>query len=110
MGEQPLSPKYFDLGTQLPIDRFLTFYSAHTGLQVNNIMAIPTVQMFIVPRASVDLCAVMQLRMCKHTSDGHFLGGHEGSYNLFPVSDCIRHGILGIFLLSFTALLPLFPQ
>src|SRR6188768_4448462 len=31
MGEQMLSREYYYLGTQLPLDRFLTFYYAHPG-------------------------------------------------------------------------------
>ena len=32
MGEQMLSREYYYLGTQLPLDRFLSFYYAHPGL------------------------------------------------------------------------------
>lgn len=31
MGEQMLSREYYYLGTQLPMDRFLTFYYGHPG-------------------------------------------------------------------------------
>lgn len=48
MGEQMLSREYYYLGTQLPIDRFLTFYYAHPGFQINNILIILSVQVFIV--------------------------------------------------------------
>ena len=34
MGEQLLSWEYYYLGTQLSIDRFLTFYYGHPGFQV----------------------------------------------------------------------------
>ena len=49
-----------------------------------------------------------QLQICKYTSDGHFLGGQEGCYNLFPVFDWIKHCIISIFLVFFIAFLPLF--
>src|SRR5215471_7095369 len=32
MGEQMLSREYYCLGTQLPVDRFLTFYYGHPGV------------------------------------------------------------------------------
>ena len=48
MGEQMLSREYYYLGTQLPIDRFLTFYYAHPGFQINNILIILSVQVFMV--------------------------------------------------------------
>ena len=46
MGERMLSREYYYLGTQLPIDRFLTFHYAHPGLQINNILIILSVQVF----------------------------------------------------------------
>ena len=48
MGEQTLSREYYYLGTQLPIDRFLTFYYAHPGLQINNILIVLSVQVLVV--------------------------------------------------------------
>lgn len=38
MGEQMLAREYYYLGTQLPLDRFLTFYYAHPGFHINNIL------------------------------------------------------------------------
>jgi 1,3-beta-glucan synthase len=48
MGEQMLSREYYYLGTQLPIDRFLTFYYAHPGFHINNILVIYSIQVFMV--------------------------------------------------------------
>lgn len=48
MGEQMLSREYYYLGTQLPIDRFLTFYYGHPGFHINNMLIILSVQVFIV--------------------------------------------------------------
>lgn len=48
MGEQMLSREYYYLGTQLPIDRFLTFYYAHPGFHINNIVG-PLVACLIFP-------------------------------------------------------------
>ncbi|GMF82008.1 unnamed protein product [[Candida] boidinii] len=45
MGEQMLSREYYYLGTQLPIDRFLSFYYAHleiSQLQMFNIHLVVT--------------------------------------------------------------------
>jgi 1,3-beta-glucan synthase len=47
IGEQMLSREYYHLGTQLPADRSLTFY-AHPGFQINNILIILSVQVFIL--------------------------------------------------------------
>jgi hypothetical protein len=40
MGEQMLSREYYYLGTQLSMDRFLTFYYGHPGFHINNIVSI----------------------------------------------------------------------
>jgi len=48
MGEQMLSREYYYLGTQLPIDRFLTFYYGHPGFHINNMLVILSVQVFMV--------------------------------------------------------------
>ncbi|KLJ10244.1 1,3-beta-glucan synthase component FKS1 [Blastomyces silverae] len=48
MGEQMLSREYYYLGTQLPLDRFLSFYYAHPGFHINNIFIMFSVQMFMI--------------------------------------------------------------
>ena len=55
MGEQMLSREYYYLGTQLPIDRFLTFYYGHPGFQINNMMVILSVQVFVLTSKSPHL-------------------------------------------------------
>lgn len=50
MGEQMLSREYYYLGTQLPIDRFLTFYYGHPGFHINNILVIYSIQIFMLTR------------------------------------------------------------
>ena len=50
MGEQMLSREYYYLGTQLPIDRFLTFYYGHPGFHINNILVIYSIQTFMITR------------------------------------------------------------
>jgi 1,3-beta-glucan synthase len=48
VGEQMLSREYYYLGTQLPIDRFLTFYYGSPGFRINNVLIILFTQIFIV--------------------------------------------------------------
>jgi 1,3-beta-glucan synthase len=48
MGEQMLSREYYYMGTQLPIERFLTFYYGHPGFHINNILVILSVLVFTV--------------------------------------------------------------
>ncbi|KAF7550323.1 hypothetical protein G7Z17_g5807 [Cylindrodendrum hubeiense] len=48
MGEQMLSREYYYLGTQLPLDRFLSFFYAHPGFHLNNIFIMLSVQLLMV--------------------------------------------------------------
>jgi len=58
MGEQLLSREYYYLGTQLPVDRFLTFYYGHPGFQINNILIIYSIQIFLITCESPSLLLV----------------------------------------------------
>ncbi|OAA73747.1 1,3-beta-glucan synthase component GLS1 [Cordyceps fumosorosea ARSEF 2679] len=53
MGEQWLSREYYYLGTQLPLDRFLSFYYAHAGFHVNNMFIMLSVQSFMLTLMSI---------------------------------------------------------
>ncbi len=69
MGEQMLSREYYYyLGAQLPIDCFLTFYYGHPGFQVNNMLVILSVQVFVVTSWSFRLlCLSSCLMFCFHS-------------------------------------------
>ncbi|KAJ8082249.1 1,3-beta-D-glucan synthase [Marasmius tenuissimus] len=109
MGEQMLSREYYYLGTQLPIDRFLTFYYGHPGFQINNMLIILSVQVFIVTMVFLGTLN-KQLDICRYTDSGQFIGGQAGCYNLVPVFQWIEHCIISIFLVFMIAFLPLFLQ
>ncbi|KAI6368044.1 hypothetical protein MCOR25_004727 [Pyricularia grisea] len=53
MGEQMLSREYYYLGTQLPLDRFLSFYYAHPGFHINNIFIMLSIQMFMITLVNI---------------------------------------------------------
>ncbi|KZT52774.1 glycosyltransferase family 48 protein [Calocera cornea HHB12733] len=109
MGEQMLSREYYYLGTQLPVDRFMTFYYGHPGFHINNILVIASVQLFMV--ALVFLGTLnKQLTVCKTNANGDVLGGQPGCYNLIPTFLWIQHCIISIFLVFFIAFFPLFLQ
>lgn len=100
MGEQMLSREYYYLGTQLPMDRFLTFYYGHPGFHINNILVILSVQLFMF--ALVFLGTLnKELTICRYTSDGQFVGGQGGCYNLVPVYDWIKRCVISIFIVFF---------
>ncbi|KAH7889706.1 glycosyltransferase family 48 protein [Phlebopus sp. FC_14] len=111
MGEQMLSREYYYLGTQLPIDRFLTFYYGHPGFHINNILVIYSIQVFMVTLLYIGTLN-KQLAICQVDSQGNVLGGQQGTgcYNLIPVFDWIKRCIISIFLVFFIAFLPLFLQ
>ncbi|QRV97434.1 beta-1,3-glucan synthase [Ceratobasidium sp. AG-Ba] len=91
MPEQMLSREYYYLGTQLPINRFLSFYYGHPGFHINNILVILSAQVFIL--------ALLFL-----------VDNQRGCYNLLPVFDWIKRCIISIFLVFAIAFLPLFLQ
>ncbi|KAI7895546.1 1,3-beta-glucan synthase component-domain-containing protein [Mucor mucedo] len=99
MGEQLLSREYYYLGTQLPLDRFLTFYYAHPGFHMNNIMIIFAVQVFLFCMTLVGTMAA-GLPHCKGSN----------CFDVRPVYDWLQRCILSIFMVFFIAFLPLFLQ
>jgi len=109
MGEQMLSREYYYLGTQLPFDRFLTFYYGHPGFHVNNILVIYSIQVFMITLLFIGTLN-KQLDICQLDALGNVIPGQPGCYNLIPVFDWIRRCIVSIFLVFFIAFLPLFLQ
>ncbi|THG95112.1 hypothetical protein EW026_g6480 [Hermanssonia centrifuga] len=108
MGEQMLSREYYYLGTQLPIDRFLTFYYGHPGFHINNMLVILSVQVFVVTMVFLGTLQ-SQLDICTYSKSGQFTGA-TGCYNLTPVFSWIDRCIISIFLVFMIAFLPLFLQ
>ncbi|KAI8576132.1 hypothetical protein K450DRAFT_295631 [Umbelopsis ramanniana AG] len=111
MGEQMLSREYYYIGTQLPLDRFLTFYYAHPGFHINNIFIILSVQMFMLVFLFVGAMG-SALTVCEYNPDApeDAVLSPAGCYNLAPVLDWIKRCILSIFLVFFMAFMPLFLQ
>lgn len=109
MGEQMLSREYYYLGTQLPIDRFLTFYYGHPGFHINNILVILSVQVFMVVLTFLGTMN-KELFICRYNSNGEIRPGQSGCYNLVPVYQWIERCIIAVFIVFFIAFLPLFLQ
>lgn len=102
MGEQMLSREYYYLGTQLPLDRFLTFFYAHPGFHINNIFIMLSVQLFMFSMLFIGAMA-SSVQICSDVTEG-------GCVNLVPVYDWIKRCVLSIFIVFFIAFLPLFLQ
>ncbi|KAK6996025.1 putative 1,3-beta-D-glucan synthase subunit [Favolaschia claudopus] len=109
MGEQMLSREYYYLGTQLPIDRFLTFYYGHPGFHINNMLIILSVQVFVVTMIFLGTLK-SSITICRYTDSGQFIAGQAGCYNLVNLFSWIERCILSIFLVFIIAFLPLFLQ
>ncbi|KAJ7846187.1 1,3-beta-glucan synthase component FKS1 [Mycena leptocephala] len=109
MGEQMLSREYYYLGTQLPIDRFLTFYYGHPGFHINNMLIIFSVQIFIVTMVFMGTLQ-SSIKICRYTASGQFIANQGGCYNLINVYRWIDRCIISIFLVFMISFLPLFLQ
>ncbi|KAF7292772.1 Glycosyltransferase family 48 protein [Mycena indigotica] len=109
MGEQMLSREYYYLGTQLPIDRFLTFYYGHPGFHINNMLVILSVQVFILTMLFLGTLN-SSVTICEYTSSGQLIRGMDGCYNLTPVFEWIHRCIFSLLLVFLIAFLPLFMQ
>ncbi|KAJ2514471.1 1,3-beta-D-glucan synthase, partial [Coemansia sp. RSA 1937] len=114
MGEQMLSREYYWLGTQLPMDRFLTFYYAHPGFHINNIMIMSSVQLFMI---CIMFIATMNstVTICEGDVDmtnpnyAQYLTP-DGCFLIKPLGDWINRTTLAILLVLLIAFLPLFLQ
>jgi len=111
MGEQMLSREYYYLGTQLPLDRFLSFYYAHPGFHVNNMFIMLSLQMFMI--VLINLGALRnQTIICKYNpnvpiTDPLF---PTGCANLEPIMDWVYRCIISIFIVFFISFIPLVVQ
>ncbi|KAI9313404.1 1,3-beta-glucan synthase component-domain-containing protein [Dichotomocladium elegans] len=111
MGEQMLSREYYYIGTQLPLDRFLTFYYAHPGFHINNIFIMLSVQMFMLVLLFIGAMGAT-LTICEFNADAPPDAPltPEGCYNLVPIFEWVKRCILSIFVVFFVSFLPLFLQ
>ena len=111
MGEQMLSREYYYLGTQLPLDRFLSFYYAHPGFHLNNMFIMLSVQMFMI--CLINLGALRnQTIICdynvnKPITDPLF---PTGCANIVPITNWVYRCIISIFIVFFISFVPLVVQ
>ncbi|KAF2685605.1 glycosyltransferase family 48 protein [Lentithecium fluviatile CBS 122367] len=111
MGEQMLSREYYYLGTQLPLDRFLSFFYAHPGFHINNVFIMLSVQMFMF--VLLNLGALKHETItCRYNKDTPITDPQwpNGCANLTPVFDWVARCILSIFVVFFIAFVPLVVQ
>ncbi|KAK4521741.1 uncharacterized protein ATC70_004276 [Mucor velutinosus] len=111
MGEQMLSREYYYLGTQLPLDRFLTFFYAHPGFHINNIFIMLSVHMFMFVLLFVGATSV-PLTICEFDINAGPDAAlkPDGCYNMVPIFEWLKRVVISIFAIIFVAFLPLFLQ
>lgn len=108
MGEQILSRDYFYLGTQLPLDRFLSFFYAHVGFHLNNVLIVSSIQLFLL--VGVNLAAFMNDSVvCNYDRFRPITDPRtpDGCHNLVPVLSWLHRCVVSIFLVFFMSFLPL---
>jgi 1,3-beta-glucan synthase len=111
MGEQMLSREYYYMGTQLPLDRFLSFYYAHPGFHVNNMFIMLSVQCFMF--VLINLGALNhETILCTFNKDTPITDPQwpNGCANLVPVFDWVARCIVSIFIVFFISFVPLVVQ
>lgn len=111
MGEQLLSREYYYLGTQLPIDRFLSFYYAHAGFHINNLFIMLSVQLFMLVLVNLGSLANESI-ICTYDSNIPFTDLEKpiGCYNLQPVLNWVSRFVLSVFICFFISFVPLILQ
>ncbi|KKY20183.1 putative glucan synthase [Diplodia seriata] len=111
MGEQMLSREYYYLGTQLPLDRFLSFYYAHPGFHINNLFIMLSVQFFMF--TVLHLGALNhETIVCKYDKNKPITDPlyPTGCANLEPVFDWVTRCVVSIFIVIIIAFIPLTVQ
>ena len=111
MGEQMLSREYYYLGTQLPLDRFLSFYYAHPGFHINNLCVILSVQMFMI--CLINLGALRhETIICQYDKNKPPTDPimPNRCANLVPVLDWVFRCVLSIFIVLIISFIPLIVQ
>lgn len=111
MGEQMLSREYYYLGTQLQLDRFLSFFYAHPGFHINNLFIIISVQLFMLCLLNIG-SLVDQSILCLYDRNKPITDVQYpiGCYQFQPLKGWLQRCILSIFIVFFIAFLPLVVQ
>lgn len=111
MGEQLLSREYYYLGTQLPIDRFLSFFYAHPGFHLNNLFITMSVQLFFILLLNLgSLNHEVTSCIYDHNKPITDIPTPIGCYQLNPVLHWVTIFVLSIFIVFFIAFAPLLIQ
>ena len=105
MGEQIISREYYYLCSHLPFDRFLTFYYAHPGFHLNNVMIMLAVKLFLL--VGVNLAAMNNENFVCRMDASVQSERSSRCLDLYVLLKWFERSILSIFLIGYISLLPL---
>ena len=111
MGEQMLSREYYYLGTQLPLDRFLSFYYAHPGFHINNMFIMTSVHFFMI--VLINLGALKHETItCRFNPNTPKTDPLRPTFcaDLVPVIHWVNRCVISIFIVFFISFVPLAVQ
>ncbi|KAK8007023.1 hypothetical protein PG989_001013 [Apiospora arundinis] len=111
MGEQILSREYYYLGTQLPLDRFLSFYYAHPGFHLNNMFIMLSVNLFMITLLSLGVLRHQTVR-CEYNVNVPITDPllPTGCANTDALMDWIWRCVISIVFVVFISFVPLCVQ
>src|SRR5579862_3529310 len=111
MGEQMLSREYYYMGSQLPLDRFLSFYYAHPGFHINNLFIILSVQLFMLVLLNLGSLRHETI-LCQYKKGVPITDPlvPTGCTNLVPIMEWVSRCIISIFIVFFISFVPLVVQ
>ncbi|KAK8117859.1 uncharacterized protein PG998_006140 [Apiospora kogelbergensis] len=111
MGEQMLSREYYYLGTQLPLDRFLSFYYAHPGFHLNNMFIMLSVNLFMITLLSLGVLRHQTVR-CEYNVNVPITDPllPTGCANTDALMDWIWRCVISIVFVVFISFVPLCVQ
>ncbi|KAK6953388.1 hypothetical protein Daesc_005691 [Daldinia eschscholtzii] len=111
MGEQLLSREYYYLGTQLPLDRFLSFYYAHAGFHLNNIFIMLSVELFMIVLINIGALR-HETNPCEYNVNVPITDPlyPTGCQNTDALMDWIYRCVISIFVVFFLNFVPLIVQ
>lgn len=112
MGEQMLSREQYYLGTNLPLDRLLTFYYAHPGFHLNNAFSMLAIRIFVACLMFVAAMAFGRPLCNSYPVDSAktIIPQPSGCFDLFSISSWVQQTILSIVLVMFLSYLPFLAQ
>ncbi|KAF1351881.1 1,3-beta-glucan synthase component FKS1 [Delphinella strobiligena] len=111
MGEQFLSREYYYLGTQLPLDRFFSFYYAHPGFHINNTFIMLSVNLFMFCLLNMGALHHETI-ICRYNRNLPITDPLHptGCADLVPCVEWIRRCCVSIFIVFFISFVPLCVQ